>query len=189
MSRKFPLVIIESPYAGDIAANLTYLRAAMRDSLMRGEAPFASHALYTQPGVADDTDRHERVLGIAAGLSWARHATKTIVYADRGISVGVEQGIMHAHASGRAVDFRSLNVHGPAREVSLGDRVFFIDPDNGISSGFYIVSRLGGPDVEPEEFGDTGIFELQNDAGSEIEALRHEFAHADPPQVTFEVAS
>lgn len=47
-------VIIESPYAGDVDANLTYLRACLRDCLLRGEAPFASHGLYAQPGVLDD---------------------------------------------------------------------------------------------------------------------------------------
>lgn len=45
------LVIIESPFAGDVVRNLRYLRACMRDCLRRGEAPYASHALYTQPGV------------------------------------------------------------------------------------------------------------------------------------------
>ena len=38
------LVVVESPYAGDVEANLAYLRRAMRDCLLRGEAPFASHA-------------------------------------------------------------------------------------------------------------------------------------------------
>lgn len=189
MPRNFPLVLIESPYAGDVETNLAYLRAAMRDSLMRGEAPFASHALYTQPGVLDDTDRHERALGIAAGLSWGARASKTVVYVDRGVSYGVADGILDAHASDRAVEFRSLDVHGPAREVSIGDLVFFIDPDNGVSSGFYVVSKLDGPDVEAEEFENTGIFMLRNDAGSCVEALRREFAHADPPKVTLEVGS
>jgi histidyl-tRNA synthetase len=32
------LVVIESPYAGDIEANINYARLAMRDSIMRGEA-------------------------------------------------------------------------------------------------------------------------------------------------------
>ncbi len=51
-------VIIESPFAASngysVEENLAYLRAAMRDCLKRGEAPFASHGLYTQPGVLDD---------------------------------------------------------------------------------------------------------------------------------------
>lgn len=57
MDSRMILVIIESPYAGDVDRNLEYLRAAMRDCLKRGEAPFASHALYTQPGVLDDGSR------------------------------------------------------------------------------------------------------------------------------------
>jgi hypothetical protein len=63
-------VILESPYAGDIERNVAYARAAMRDSLLRGEAPIASHLLYTQPGVLDDQVSDERRLGIEAGLVW-----------------------------------------------------------------------------------------------------------------------
>ena len=37
------LVVVESPYAGDVETNVRYARAAIRDCLMRGEAPFASH--------------------------------------------------------------------------------------------------------------------------------------------------
>jgi hypothetical protein len=43
-------VIIESPYSGDVETNVAYARAALRDCLSRGEAPLASHLLYTQPG-------------------------------------------------------------------------------------------------------------------------------------------
>lgn len=64
------LVIVESPYAGDVDANVTYARRALRDCLERGEAPIASHLLYTQPGVLDDTVPEQRALGIAAGLAW-----------------------------------------------------------------------------------------------------------------------
>ncbi len=45
------LVILESPYAGHVDANVAYARMAMHDSLLRGEAPIASHLLYTQPDV------------------------------------------------------------------------------------------------------------------------------------------
>jgi len=33
-------VIVESPYAGDVARNVEYARACVRDSLQRGEAPY-----------------------------------------------------------------------------------------------------------------------------------------------------
>ncbi len=102
------LVIVESPYAGDIERNLRYLRAAMRDCLLRGEAPFASHALYTQPGVLDDLVPEERRLGIEAGLAWGRWAAKTCVYQDLGLSAGMELGIARAQVMGRPVEMRTL---------------------------------------------------------------------------------
>lgn len=101
-------VIVESPYAGDIERNLRYLRAAMRDCLIRGEAPFASHALYTQPGVLDDEKLNERQQGISAGLEWGRFAEATVVYVDLGISRGMEYGISDALMCGRPVERRSL---------------------------------------------------------------------------------
>ena len=39
-------VVIESPYAGDVKRNRAYLKACLRDSLARGEFPFASHAVF-----------------------------------------------------------------------------------------------------------------------------------------------
>lgn len=102
------LVIVESPYAGDVAENERYARAALHDSLMRGEAPIASHLLYTQPGVLDDLNPAERQHGIDAGLAWARVADATVVYNDRGISRGMEYGIANADAASRPVEFRAL---------------------------------------------------------------------------------
>jgi hypothetical protein len=101
-------VILESPYAGDVAANEAYARAAMRDCLLRGEAPIASHLLYTQPGVLDDAIPEERMLGINAGLVWGTLADATVVYADRGISRGMKYGIERAEHEGRPVEYRTL---------------------------------------------------------------------------------
>lgn len=102
------LVILESPYAGDVDTNVDYARSCLRDCLMRGEAPIASHLLYTQDGVLDDRDPTERTLGIAAGLAWGRAAQATVVYQDRGISRGMLQGIADAERAGRPVEFRNL---------------------------------------------------------------------------------
>ena len=109
------LVILESPYAGlgvssqgDIEANVHYARMAIRDSLLRGEAPFASHLLYTQDGILDDTVEIEREHGINAGLSWGSVAQKTVVYIDKGISRGMKYGIEKAKKEGRPIEFRSL---------------------------------------------------------------------------------
>ena len=102
------LVIIESPYAGDVAKNIEYARAAMRDSLKRGEAPMASHLLYTQPGILDDDLMGERLLGIKAGFAWSTRADLTAVYADLGISDGMKIGIRTAEINGRPIEYRSL---------------------------------------------------------------------------------
>ncbi len=104
------IVIVESPYAGDVGRNVAYARAALRDCLLRGEAPFASHLLYTQPGVLDDGKPEERQLGIAAGLALAEAASgaQTVAYTDLGISAGMSWGIANAEANGRHVEYRSL---------------------------------------------------------------------------------
>lgn len=62
------LVIIESPYKGDVERNKLYLRACIRDCINRGESPYASHRMLTD--ALDDTDPVERAIGIKAGLSW-----------------------------------------------------------------------------------------------------------------------
>lgn len=102
------LVIIESPFAGDVEANIAYARKCVRDSLSRGEAPIASHLLYTQPGILNDDVPHERQLGIDAGLAWKRVAEASVVYTDRGITRGMEYGIAAAKAAGLPVEFRRI---------------------------------------------------------------------------------
>jgi hypothetical protein len=103
-------VIVESPYAGEVNRNTTYLRACLRDCLKRGEAPFASHAIYTQPGVLDDTVPAEREHGIAAGFAWRDVADATIVYTDLGMSSGMHLGVAHAQTAGRPVEYRTLGI-------------------------------------------------------------------------------
>lgn len=102
------LVIIESPYAGSIEKNIEYAKQCVRDSLFRGEAPLASHLLYTQEGILLDSDKEERRLGIAAGIAWYRVAELCCVYTDRGISPGMEQGIEYAKSLGVEVVYRSI---------------------------------------------------------------------------------
>lgn len=101
-------VIVESPYAGDIGRNVAYARAALRDCLLRGEAPIASHLLYTQPGVLQDEVPEDRALGVEAGLIWGALAEKTVAYVDLGVSCGMELGIARALMEGRPVERRSL---------------------------------------------------------------------------------
>jgi len=102
------LVILESPYAGDIEANLKYARACIKDSLSRGEAPIASHLLYTQPGILDDDNPGERQKGIDAGLEWGRAADARIFYIDRGMSRGMQLAMAYACTKGEKIEQRSI---------------------------------------------------------------------------------
>lgn len=105
-------VVIESPLAAKtkegVDANVAYARAAVRDSVLRGEAPIASHLLFTQPGILKDDVPDERVLGMKAGFAWTAVAEAVIVYQDRGISPGMKAGITRAEAAGIPVEYRSL---------------------------------------------------------------------------------
>lgn len=102
------LVILESPYAGDIATNIRYARACVRHSLGLEEAPIASHLLYTQPGILDDQHPIERQWGIKAGLAWLAVAEACVVYTDLGISTGMQQGIEAAEAAGIPIERRNI---------------------------------------------------------------------------------
>lgn len=90
-----PVVIIESPYAGDTEANIQYARECMLDSIKRGEAPFASHLLYTQ--CLDDTKPEERELGLECAEMFYVNADIVAVYVDRGISEGMRRGMKLAN--------------------------------------------------------------------------------------------
>lgn len=93
-------VIIESPYAGDVDKNLAYARECLKECLLRGESPLASHLLYTQPGVLDDNSYVERQLGIQAGLAWIHLASEHIFYVDLGVSNGMRQAYEHSTTHG-----------------------------------------------------------------------------------------
>lgn len=117
-SKMRPIVVVESPFAGKgsnwlvrrwrEARNKRYARAAVRDCILRGEAPTCSHLLYTQHGILRDGDALERRLGINVGHEFTRVATRVVVYTDLGISRGMEEGIMAARARGVPIQNRSL---------------------------------------------------------------------------------
>lgn len=102
------LVILESPYSGDVEENVKYARACVKDSILRGEAPIASHLLYTQPGILDDNIPEERALGIGLGHWWCLKAYAMVVYVDRGISKGMEQGIEKGKFYGLPIEYRNI---------------------------------------------------------------------------------
>jgi len=82
-------VTIESPYKGNIELNTLYARAALLDSLQRGEAPLAAHLLY--PQVLDEASPAGRKQGINCGLAWLLQAELVCFYVDLGMSEGMFQ--------------------------------------------------------------------------------------------------
>lgn len=106
-------VILESPYGAAypaaVDANLEYARRCVRDSLLRDEAPIASHMLHTLPGILRDDVPEERALGIAAGLAWLSACEAMVVYKDRGISPGMEAAIALALQCGIPVERRTID--------------------------------------------------------------------------------
>lgn len=101
-------VILESPYAGDIERNVAYARMAVRDSLAKGEAPIASHLLYTQEGILKDEVPEERQWGIDAGLAWKEVAEKHVFYIDYGYSRGMEYAKQYATKNNIPIEERRI---------------------------------------------------------------------------------
>jgi len=101
-------VILESPFAGEVERNVEYARMCVRDSLSRGEAPIASHLLYTQDGILDDDIPEERIWGIDAGLAWKEVAEKHIFYVDYGYSNGMKYAKQYATDNNITIEERKI---------------------------------------------------------------------------------
>jgi len=103
------LVILESPWkGGEPGQFLAYAQAAMRDALGRGESPYASHMLWAGTGTLNDQKPAQRHLGMTAGFAWIKQAEASVVYADFGISPGMQEGIDRAKAAGIPVEVRGV---------------------------------------------------------------------------------
>ena len=113
------LVVIESPFAPPkddprpeitLQRNVAYCRASMRMAFMEGFAPYASHGLYTLPGVLIDTIPDERRLGMKGGFSWGRVSECKMrwMMMDFGKSSGMVAGEKEAQKCGQEVVERTL---------------------------------------------------------------------------------
>lgn len=105
--RARPLVAVLSPWRGE-PRRRSYLLACLRDSLARGEAPYASHAMFAATGLLRDEFEAERALGLACGLAWELRATMVAVYADLGVSEGMRASLARAREAHLGVDMRRL---------------------------------------------------------------------------------
>lgn len=131
------LVIIEHPFKAatpeDRTRNARYLKLAMRDSLSRGEAPYASVLLYATSGVLHDDIPEQRTQGIDAGLAWGARAALTAVYTDFGVSAGMEIGIARARGTGRPVEYRQIE--------NVNDLLMMLAMEETAAAG----ARVAGP--------------------------------------------
>lgn len=107
-TQPYKRVVIESPYAGDTERNEAYARACMKHSLNQGEAPIASHLLYTQPGVLDEEVPEQRQWGIEAGYAWMVEAELVIFYVDVGFSHGMLQAMHFAIEHKISIEVRQI---------------------------------------------------------------------------------
>lgn len=112
-------VILESPYAGATEENTRYARRCVRDSLLRGEAPLASHLLYTQLGILRDEVPEERELGMAAGWAWFGSAQSCVLYVDHGISSGMLRGKEEAKRHDLVIEHRHLDYWNANEDMRL----------------------------------------------------------------------
>jgi len=96
----------EEDHKREYEENVAYARAAMLDCIQRGEAPFASHLLYTQ--VLDDAEADERKTGMRAGMHIGDAMDARVVYIDLGVSVGMRAAITRAESRGQHVEMREL---------------------------------------------------------------------------------
>lgn len=73
--------------------NLIYARLALLNSLKLGEAPLASHLLYTQVWSEGSETREN---GIKAGIEMHHRADLVAFYVDLGMSSGMQRAAMNA---------------------------------------------------------------------------------------------
>jgi len=113
------LVVIESPLCGRPPERCpTFLRplvervlrernrhfafACMRFELAKGNAPYASHVTFDQPGLLEDSKPEQRALGIAVGQAWSAVGNSRSFFETRGMSGGMLLGEANAKAAGQA---------------------------------------------------------------------------------------
>lgn len=101
-----PIVIVESPFAGDTKRNLAYLLRAFEWCFNSGYLPIASHAMFTQ--VLDDKLPDQRKRGIEWGYEYWDCADRLFFFIDYGMSPGMTAAHAEAILQGRRVEEISI---------------------------------------------------------------------------------
>jgi hypothetical protein len=94
MNEVKPLVALESPWSGLDGGgpkSLDYLRNCIRDSLSRGEIPWASHGMLAHTRALYEEDPDQRLEGLEINKDFIYfHANKVVFYIDHGMSDGMK---------------------------------------------------------------------------------------------------
>jgi hypothetical protein len=113
------------PSAAPLAERLSryrhhiYAIQCVRDSLARGEAPYASHVFFDGAGVLDDADIEQRALGMNMGAQWQRLATLHAFYLDHGWSRGMQESYDRCIRRGWDIELRYLD---PDKQRAVADK-------------------------------------------------------------------
>lgn len=107
----WPIVVIESPFTGNVEQNLAYLKRACIDCLRRQQVPYASHLFFTQ--FLDDMKPEEREMGLTAGYAFWSAAKMVAFYSDLGMSKGMERAKMRCEEIGKPYIIRLIGKEEP----------------------------------------------------------------------------
>lgn len=123
------IVVIESPYSGNIAKNVMYAQRAMLDARKRGEIALVPHLLWTQhyqcPDVfVSDYDDKYKVEGCGREESLEqiktlrRLANKVVFYLDYGMSPGMNDAVKDCKENGYACEERYIGKNDEYYHIS-----------------------------------------------------------------------
>lgn len=87
---------VETPFAGDVEANLEYTRKCMQAEMEKGHAPFTARLLYMLYPEGD-TEGRARANKLAG--RFREHAV-TVFYVDNGWSEGMKKSLRECDAKG-----------------------------------------------------------------------------------------
>lgn len=183
--------IIESPFAPrdktlkadsvdykfEVQQNQDYARRASHILLTEfNTAPFASHLLYTQPFILDDTIEAERNLGISAGLELAKRADMSAVFYDLGISSGMVWGIKSAIENGRELQFMSFKDFNMEQKLPKDRKIYDLFDikctlqENGVDiRPFLNEKQLKELQTIEDEFDRTMVERFENDESNYVQ--------------------
>ena len=101
--------LILAPYDLENTTHVVYMERVFKDSLERGEAPFAAHIFYSI--YLDYDDIRERAIGSTFTTMWIKAADVVAVYTDYSRSVEMEIGVKEAVMYNKVVAFRSIGMN------------------------------------------------------------------------------